>query len=104
MEQLDRVPNLPIETRFERVRALALLAGLGKDPKSGVTAAEADGFANRSVAALRGAIDAGWAVRDEGAGIRRPPRPGRFQEAGGRGGGEVRAESQAKRLIAPTGG
>jgi hypothetical protein len=37
---LARVPNLPIETRFERVRALALSAGLGKDPKSGVTAAD----------------------------------------------------------------
>ena len=64
-EQLARVPNLPIEMRFKRVRALALLAGLGKDPKSGVTAAEAAGFADRSVAALRGAIDAGWAARDE---------------------------------------
>ena len=64
MEQLARGPNLHIETRFERVRALALLAGLGKDPKSGVTAAEAASFADRSVAALRDAIDAGWAVRD----------------------------------------
>jgi hypothetical protein len=61
---LAGVPNLHIETRFERVRALALLAGLGKDPKSGVTAAEAASFADRSVAAFRDAIDAGWAVRD----------------------------------------
>ena len=61
---MARVPNLHIETRFERVRALALLAGLGKDPKSGVTAAETASFADRSVAALRDAIDAGWAVCD----------------------------------------
>ncbi len=59
------VPKLPIDARFERVRVLALLAGLGKDPKSGVTAAEAASFADRSVADLRDAINAGWAVRQE---------------------------------------
>jgi eukaryotic-like serine/threonine-protein kinase len=59
------VAKLPVDSRFERVRVLALLAGLGKDPRSGVTAAEAASFADRSVAALRDAIDAGWAVLQE---------------------------------------
>ena len=65
VEVWARVPKLPVDSRFERVRVLALLAGLGKDPRSGVTAAEAASFADRSVAALRDAIDAGWAVREE---------------------------------------
>jgi hypothetical protein len=47
-------------TRFERARALALLAGLGGDAKSGVTKAEAAAFADQAVAALRDAISAGW--------------------------------------------
>jgi hypothetical protein len=46
------------EARFEQARVLALLAGLGQDPKSGVTAAEA-------VATLRDAIGSGWARREE---------------------------------------
>jgi eukaryotic-like serine/threonine-protein kinase len=49
------------ETRFERARALALLAGLGGDAKSGVTAAEAAAFADRASAALTDAVAAGWA-------------------------------------------
>jgi tetratricopeptide (TPR) repeat protein len=53
-----RSPNP--ETRFEWGRALALLAGLGGDAKSGVTAAEAARFADQSVAALRDAIRAGF--------------------------------------------
>jgi serine/threonine protein kinase len=48
------------EMRFERSRALALLAGLAADGKSGVTAAEATAFANQAVATLRNAIRAGW--------------------------------------------
>jgi len=48
------------ETRFERSRALALLAGLGGEAKSGVTTAEAVAFADQSIAALRDAIKAGW--------------------------------------------
>jgi tetratricopeptide (TPR) repeat protein/tRNA A-37 threonylcarbamoyl transferase component Bud32 len=48
------------ETRFERSRALAQLAGLGEEAKSGVTTAEAAAFADQSVAALRDAIKAGW--------------------------------------------
>ena len=88
---------------FERVRVLALLAGLGKDPKSGVTAAEAASFADRSVAALRDAIDAGWAVREE---LKEPefdPLRGRedFQKLVAELEAKVAAESQAKRLIAP---
>jgi serine/threonine protein kinase len=45
-----------METRFERSRALALLAGLAADGKSGVTAAEAAAFADQAVLALRAAI------------------------------------------------
>jgi serine/threonine protein kinase len=48
------------EMRFERSRALALLAGLAADGKSGVTAAEATAFADQAVATLRNAIRAGW--------------------------------------------
>src|SRR5262249_30056162 len=47
-------------TRFERSRALALLAGLGGKAKSGVTAAQAAAFADQALAALRDAINAGW--------------------------------------------
>jgi tetratricopeptide (TPR) repeat protein len=53
------------ETRFERSRALALLAGLGGEAKSGVTAAEATAFADQAVAALRDAMSAGWNRPDE---------------------------------------
>jgi serine/threonine protein kinase/tetratricopeptide (TPR) repeat protein len=48
------------ETRFERSRALALLAGLGGEAKAGGTAAERARFADQSVAALREAISAGF--------------------------------------------
>src|SRR5262249_14976009 len=58
-----KAPNT--ETRFERSRALALLAGLGGDAKSGVTTAEAAKFADQSVAALGDAINAGWNRPDE---------------------------------------
>jgi serine/threonine protein kinase/tetratricopeptide (TPR) repeat protein len=47
-------------THFERSRALALLAGLAADGKSGVTRAEATTFADQAVASLRDAIKAGW--------------------------------------------
>ena len=55
-----KIPAPDIENRFERARALTLLAGLGKDAKSGVTTAESAAFAEQSVAALRDAIKAGW--------------------------------------------
>jgi tetratricopeptide (TPR) repeat protein len=45
---------------FDRSRALALLAGLATDSKSGVTSVEAATFADQSVAALREAVNAGW--------------------------------------------
>jgi tetratricopeptide (TPR) repeat protein/tRNA A-37 threonylcarbamoyl transferase component Bud32 len=48
------------EDLFERARALALLAGLGGDAKSGVTTAEAARFADQAVASLRDASNAGW--------------------------------------------
>ena len=41
------------------------MAGLGKDPKSGVTAAEAAAFAEQSVPALRDAVSSGWNLPDE---------------------------------------
>jgi tetratricopeptide (TPR) repeat protein len=59
------IKTLDAEDHFERARVLALLAGLGMDKKSGVTAAEAKTFADQAVAALRVAIQAGWAQRDE---------------------------------------
>jgi tetratricopeptide (TPR) repeat protein len=57
--------NLDIETRFERSRALALLAGLGGDAKSGVRAAEVRAFADQSVAALADAVKTGWGQLSE---------------------------------------
>jgi tetratricopeptide (TPR) repeat protein len=48
-----------LEDRFERSRALALLAGLGGEAKSGVTAAEAAMFADQAVASLRDVFRAG---------------------------------------------
>jgi tetratricopeptide (TPR) repeat protein len=53
-------PAPMIGERFERARARALLAGLGGDPKSGVSSAEAKTFADQSVGALRDAVKAGW--------------------------------------------
>jgi tetratricopeptide (TPR) repeat protein len=49
-----------VNARFERSRALALLAGLAADAKSGVTCAEAPTFADQAVAALGDAFLAGW--------------------------------------------
>jgi serine/threonine protein kinase/tetratricopeptide (TPR) repeat protein len=59
------IPHLEVGTRFEGARALALLAGLGKDAKSGVTATEAAALAERSIAALRDAMAAGWNLPEE---------------------------------------
>jgi tetratricopeptide (TPR) repeat protein len=53
------------EDHFERARALAVLAGLGADAKSGVTAAEAATFADQAVAGLQDAVRAGWTQREE---------------------------------------
>jgi tetratricopeptide (TPR) repeat protein len=60
-----KLPSSGPETRFERSRVLALLAGLGHDPKSGVTAAEAAAFADQAVATLPDAISIGWAQYEE---------------------------------------
>jgi serine/threonine protein kinase/tetratricopeptide (TPR) repeat protein len=60
VEQWAKVPAPDPGDRFERSRALALLAGLGGDAKSGVTTAEAPRFADQAVASLRDAINAGW--------------------------------------------
>ncbi len=54
-----------VYARFEQSRALALLAGLAADAKSGVTSAEAAAFADQAVAALRDALQAGWRRYDE---------------------------------------
>ena len=58
-------PKSDVDTRIEPARVLALLAGLGRDAKSGVTAAEAAACADQAVATLRDAISAGWARREE---------------------------------------
>jgi tetratricopeptide (TPR) repeat protein len=57
--------TLDPDDRVEQARALALLSSLGAVPKSGVTQAEAATFADRAVAALRSAVQAGWANRDQ---------------------------------------
>jgi hypothetical protein len=55
--------TLSPELRFERSRALALLAKPGQDTASGVTASEAKAFADQAVEALRDALKAGWSSR-----------------------------------------
>jgi tetratricopeptide (TPR) repeat protein len=60
-----KVPGPDPEDVFERSRALALLAGLGVEAKSGVTAAEAAMFAGQAVTSLRDAFSAGWNWPDE---------------------------------------
>jgi tetratricopeptide (TPR) repeat protein len=61
----DNLETPQPETRLERSRALALLAGLGADSRSGVTATEAAQLADQAAAALRDAVKAGWAQQDE---------------------------------------
>jgi serine/threonine-protein kinase len=65
LELWAKFPSLEIELLVERSRALALLAGLGGDAKSGVTKEEAKRFADQSVAALADAVKAGWAYPSE---------------------------------------
>jgi WD40 repeat protein/tetratricopeptide (TPR) repeat protein len=69
LESWAKVSSPSTETRFEQARALALLAKLGKDAKSGVAAPAAASFADQTVTALREAIEDGWAQRDE---LKRP--------------------------------
>src|SRR5262249_33433252 len=61
LELWAKDPHLPNDHQFERSRALALLAGLGADAKSGVTKEEAKAFADPAVAALAALGNAGWA-------------------------------------------
>jgi serine/threonine-protein kinase len=65
VELWAKVANLDADDHFERSRALALLAALAGDAKSGVSAAEAPAFADQAVAALRDAVKAGWRQRRE---------------------------------------
>jgi hypothetical protein len=65
LELWAKVPHLDVEMQVERWRALALLAGLGADAKSGVTKHEAKTFADQSVAALAAVVKTGWALPSE---------------------------------------
>jgi tetratricopeptide (TPR) repeat protein len=65
VELWAKVPAPDVETRLERSRALALLAGLGGDAKSGVTKAEAAAFADQAVTSARDAFSVGWGRPDE---------------------------------------
>jgi tetratricopeptide (TPR) repeat protein len=65
VEAWAKVPSPSTETRFERARALALLAGLANDGKSGVDSARAATFADQAVTAVREAIQDGWAQCDD---------------------------------------
>src|SRR5262249_52095552 len=65
IELWAKAPALDPDSRLERSRALALLAGLGGDAKSGVTTTEATAFADQAVADLRDAIKAGLGRGDE---------------------------------------
>jgi serine/threonine protein kinase/tetratricopeptide (TPR) repeat protein len=56
----DMTPKASSETRFEQSRALAILAKLGADPNSGLTADESKEFADRAIVALTDAFKAGW--------------------------------------------
>jgi tetratricopeptide (TPR) repeat protein len=65
IEVWAKVPHLAINIQVDRSRALALLAGLGGDAKSGVTKDEARTFADQSVAALSDVVKKGWALPSE---------------------------------------
>ncbi len=65
LELAAKVTHLQPQFQFDRLRTLALLAGLGADAKSGVTADEAKAFADQSVAALAALVKAGWTPSSE---------------------------------------
>jgi tetratricopeptide (TPR) repeat protein len=50
-------------SQYRQVRAFSTLAALAADPRSGVSAAEAAGFADRAVAALPKTVDSLWLGR-----------------------------------------
>src|SRR5262249_26528843 len=52
LELLAKLPRLQPQIQFDRAQALANLAGLAADAKSGGTKEEANAFADQSVAAL----------------------------------------------------
>src|SRR5262249_27230328 len=58
-------PAAQPEIRFECSRTLALLAGLGRETKSGETSAESKQSAELAIAALRAAINTGWNWPDD---------------------------------------
>ena len=64
LELWAKVPHPHNEIQFERSRALALLAGLGGDAKSGMTAAETRTFADPS-SALADVAKTGWTLPSE---------------------------------------
>jgi tetratricopeptide (TPR) repeat protein/tRNA A-37 threonylcarbamoyl transferase component Bud32 len=59
------LPILDLDIRFERSRALALLARLGSEANSGVTTAEAAACADQAMVALHDAFSASWNRPDE---------------------------------------
>src|SRR5262249_21173429 len=65
LELWAKDPQPSASTLFDRSRALALLAGLGADAKSGVTKEEAKTFADQSVATLAAVIKTGCALPSE---------------------------------------
>jgi hypothetical protein len=60
VELWAKTANPNAEDRFEKARAVALLAGLGAEANSGVSADKAKTFADQAVAALADAIKAVW--------------------------------------------
>jgi serine/threonine-protein kinase len=65
LELWATLPHPDLTGQVDRARALALLAGLGGEAKSGVTKEEARAFADQSVAALAAAVQCGWANPSE---------------------------------------
>jgi hypothetical protein len=60
-----RLPALGVIQQVDRSRALAILAGLGAEAKSGVTKDETQMFADQSVAALAVVVRTRWALPSE---------------------------------------
>jgi tetratricopeptide (TPR) repeat protein len=65
LELWAKIQQPDIGIQVERARALANLAGLGADARSGVTADEAKAFADQSVAGLTAVVKTGWAIPGE---------------------------------------
>jgi serine/threonine-protein kinase len=62
LELWARLKEPTPEARLERARALALLAALGQEAESGVSAAQVGELAEQAVAALREVVKGGWDV------------------------------------------